>query len=281
MRKNIERKIIIAKNSGFCSGVKRAIELAENLSEKYKNVYTLDAILHNDEEVKRLKQKGITPVKSLQIKGDVLILPAHGATNEEIKIAKTNFKKVVDTTCPLVLRTVHIIEKLKRERYGIVIVGDRGHREVKVLSYTAGNNLIGVFKSKKEVPRESYGKIGIVSQSTAFEEMLFSVAEQFLRFSKEVRFFNTVCEETIRRQKEAREIAQNSDCVLVIGGKTSANTNRLFEIAKKVNSESFFIQSEKDIKKLNLPNCAKIGILSGTSTPKWLIERIIKEIEKQ
>ncbi len=279
MRKHIERKVIIAKNSGFCSGVRRAIELAESLTRKYENVYTLDAILHNEEEVKRLKQKGITPVKSLEIKGDVLILPAHGATDEEIKTAKENFKKVVDTTCPLVLRTVHIIEKLKKENYKIAIVGDKGHREVKVLSDTAGENLIGIFKNKTDVPSGNYGKIGIVAQSTAFEEMLFSVAEQFLRFSKEVRFFNTVCEETIRRQKEAREIARISDCVLVIGGKTSANTNRLFEISKKANPHSFFIQNEKDIEKLDLSSCTKIGILSGTSTPEWLIEKIIKEIE--
>lgn len=281
MRRNIKRKIIIAKNSGFCSGVRRAIELAEELAGKYNNVYTLDAILHNEEEVKRLKQKGIIPIKNLQTKGDVLILPAHGATEEEIKTAETNFKKVVDTTCPLVLRTVHIIEKLKQEDYGIVIVGDKGHREVSVLSDTAGKNLIGIYRNKDEIPEKSFGKIGIVSQSTAFEEMLFSVTEKFLRYAKEVRFFNTVCDETLRRQKEAKNIARTVDCILVIGGKTSANTNRLFELVNKVNENSFFIQNEKDVKSLDLSQCKTLGIVSGTSTPKWLIDKIIEEINKQ
>ncbi len=281
MRKDIKRKIIIAKNSGFCSGVRRAIELAEELAGKYNNVYTLDAILHNEEEVKRLKQKGIIPIENLKTKGDVLILPAHGATEEEIKTAETNFKKVVDTTCPLVLRTVHIIERLKKENYGIVIVGDKGHREVSVLSNTAGKNLIGIFRNKNEIPEKSFGKIGIVSQSTAFEEMLFSVTEKFLRYAKEVRFFNTVCDETLRRQKEAKSIAQTVDCVLVIGGKTSANTNRLFELVKKINKNSSFIQNEKDVKSLDLSQCKTLGIVSGTSTPKWLIDKIIEEINKQ
>ncbi len=281
MRKDIKRKIIIAKNSGFCSGVRRAIELAEELAGKYNNVYTLDAILHNEEEVKRLKQKGIIPIENLKTKGDVLILPAHGATEEEIKTAETNFKKVVDTTCPLVLRTVHIIERLKKENYGIVIVGDKGHREVSVLSDTAGKNLIGIFRNKNEIPEKSFGKIGIVSQSTAFEEMLFSVTEKFLRYAKEVRFFNTVCDETLRRQKEAKSIAQTVDYVLVIGGKTSANTNRLFELVKKINKNSSFIQNEKDVKSLDLSQCKTLGIVSGTSTPKWLIDKIIEEINKQ
>jgi 4-hydroxy-3-methylbut-2-enyl diphosphate reductase len=211
----------------------------------------------------------------------VLILPAHGATEEEIKTAETNFKKVVDTTCPLVLRTVHIIERLKKENYGIVIVGDKGHREVSVLSDTAGKNLIGIFRNKNEIQEKSFGKIGIVSQSTAFEEMLFSVTEKFLRYAKEVRFFNTVCDETLRRQKEAKNIAQTADCVLVIGGKTSANTNRLFELVKKINKNSFFIQNEKDVKSLDLSQCKTLGIVSGTSTPKWLIDKIIEEINKQ
>ncbi len=278
---NIKRKIIIANNSGFCFGVERAIKLAEELAEKYKNVYTLDAILHNEEEVKRLKEKGIMPIKDLEKGGEVLILPAHGATKEETRIAKKNFKKIVDTTCPLVLRTVKIIEKLVKENYGIVIVGDEGHREVKVLSNAAGENLIGIFKDSEEVPDKNYGKIGIVAQSTAFEDMLFSVTEKFLRYSKEVRFFNTVCDETLRRQKEAQTIALKTDCVIVIGGKASANTNRLVEIAKKINKNTFFVQNESGIKRIDLSRCKTIGIISGTSTPRWLINKVIKEIEKK
>ena len=96
-----------------------------------------------------------------------------------------------------------------------------------------------------------------------------------------MRFFNTVCDETLRRQKEAKSIAQTVDCVLVIGGKTSANTNRLFELVKKINKNSSFIQNEKDVKSLDLSQCKTLGIVSGTSTPKWLIDKIIEEINKQ
>ncbi len=280
MRGNIKRKIVIAKNSGFCSGVERAVNLAESLAKKYDNVFTLDAILHNEEEVRRLEKLGVRPVKSLETKGDVIILPAHGATEEEISKAKKNFREVVDTTCPFVLRTVKIIKQLKSEGYAIAIVGDEGHRETKVLSETAGKNLIGVYRSGAEVPKKKFWKVGVVAQSTAFEEMLFSVGAKFLKIANETRIFNTICGETLRRQKEAREIAENADCVIVIGGKTSANSNRLYEMVKKVNERSFFIQNEKNVEGIKLENCKTIGIVSGTSTPQWLIEKIVKEISR-
>ncbi len=279
MHRNIKRTVIVARNSGFCSGVERAVSIAEDLSREYNYVYTLDQLLHNEAEIKRLKEKKIIPIKDIESKnGDVLLLPAHGATTQERTLAKKKFKNVIDTTCPFVLNTIKIIKNLKKEHFKIVIVGDKGHRETRVLSEVAGKNLLGVYQSGKQIKEKSYGKVGIVSQSTTFETTLFEVAKRFIELSKEVRFYNTVCGETIRRQKEATEIAKLADCVIAIGGKSSANSNRLFELVKKINQNSFFVHDVNDLEKINLDKCKKIGIVSGTSTPKWLIEDVIRRL---
>ncbi len=279
MHRNIKRTVIVARNSGFCSGVERAVSIAEDLSREYNYVYTLDQLLHNEAEIKRLKEKKIIPIKDIESKnGDVLLLPAHGATTQERTLAKKKFKNVIDTTCPFVLNTIKIIKNLNKEHFKIVIVGDKGHRETRVLSEVAGKNLLGVYQSGKQIKEKSYGKVGIVSQSTTFETTLFEVAKRFIELSKEVRFYNTVCGETIRRQKEATEIAKLADCVIAIGGKSSANSNRLFELVKKINQNSFFVHDVNDLEKINLDKCKKIGIVSGTSTPKWLIEDVIRRL---
>ena len=279
MYKNIKRTIVVAKNSGFCSGVERAVSIAEDLSREYNYVYTLDQLLHNEAEIKRLKEKKIIPIKDIESKnGDVLLLPAHGATTQERTLAKKKFKNVIDTTCPFVLNTIKILKNLKKDHFKIVIVGDKGHRETRVLSEVAGKDLLGVYQSAEQIEKRSYAKVGIVSQSTTFESTLFEVAKKFIELSREVRFYNTVCGETIRRQKEAVEIAKLADCVIAIGGKSSANSNRLFELVKKINPNSFFIHDVKDIEKFNFDECSKIGIVSGTSTPKWLIEEIIRRL---
>ncbi len=276
-----KRKIVIAKNIGFCSGVNRAINLAEKYAKQFGKVTTLDSILHNEEELRRLEKEGILPIKSItESNGSVILLPAHGATKEETKTAKKYFRNVVDTTCPLVLRTVKIIEKLKMENYKIAIVGDKGHRETKVLSKTAGENLLGIFKSPDEIKTENFSRVGVVAQSTVFSETLFEVAKKFIELSNEVRFFNTVCDETLRRQKEAIILAKKVDCMVVIGGKSSANSNRLYELVKHANENSFFIQNEEGLTNLKLPECLSVGIASGTSTPEWLIEKIVRRLRE-
>ncbi len=279
MHRDVKKKIIVAKNIGFCSGVERAVKLAEETATQFGKAYTLDALLHNEEEMQRLKEKGILPLNSLNNKGEVILLPAHGSTALEHKKAEENFKNVIDTICPFVLRTVHIIENLIKENYKIAIVGDKNHREVKVLSDAARKNLLGVFQDGTEVKNiQSISKVGVVAQSTTSQDAFFSVANKLIRVANETRCFNTICKETLRRQKEAREIAKNVDCMIVIGGKTSANSHWLYEIVKKINAHSYFIQTEKDLDDISLKNCSVVGVVSGTSTPYWLTKKIIRRL---
>ncbi|RLD18153.1 MAG: 4-hydroxy-3-methylbut-2-enyl diphosphate reductase [Caldiserica bacterium] len=281
MRRVSRRKIIIAKNIGFCSGVERAVKLAEESLSQCKKVYTLDALLHNEKEMQRLKEKGVSVLTDLKQKGKVVLLPAHGSTAIERKKADENFEKVINTVCPFVLRTVQIIEKLKKEHYKIAIVGDRGHREVKVLSDAASYNLLGVFQDRDEIKKELKTlKIGVVAQSTMEQGTFFSIVTELITIADELIFFNTICKETLSRQAEAKEIAKKADCMLVIGDKTSANSCRLFQMVKEINEYSYFIQTEDDLVIIPFERFNIIGIASGTSTPYWLIEKVVRGIKK-
>lgn len=281
MRENSRKKVVIAKDIGFCSGVERAVKLAEESLSQCKKVYTLDALLHNEEEMRRLKESGVSALTSLKHKGKVVLLPAHGSTSLERKKADENFEKVIDTVCPFVLRTVQIIEELKKEYYKIAIVGDRGHREVKVLSDAASCNLLGVFQDRDEIKKElKASKIGVVAQSTIGQDTFFSIVNKLVTVTDELRFFNTVCKETLRRQAEAKEIAKKADCMIVIGDKTSANSCRLFQMVKEINKHSYFIQTEDDLAIIPFERFNIIGIASGTSTPYWLIEKVARRIRK-
>lgn len=273
------RRIIVAKNVGFCSGVRRAVSIAEELSKKHSNVFTVDEILHNEEELKRLEKAGVKLAENKG--GEVILLPAHGALKSEISNAKLKFNIVVDATCPLVLRTLRIINTLKEDKYKIAVVGDLNHRETKVLSGECGDNLLGIFDNASSVNVDKvYPKIAVVSQSTATEELLFVVASELMKHSIEFRMFNTICEETIKRQKEALKIAERVECMIVVGGKKSANSFRLYEKVRLKNKNTIFINSQKDLLKNDFSKYKSIGITSGTSTPNWLIEQIVDFLKK-
>ena len=278
MPRTSKRKIIIVKNIGFCSGVERAVKIAEENSKKYGKVFTIDSLLHNETEIKRLKNKGIE-VAGENSTGDAIIIPAHGSTEEEIEKFKKSFKNIVDATCPLVLRNVELVKKMKNEGYKIAIVGDKGHRETMVLQVTAGENLLGVFSKPEDIKHIKFSnKIAVIAQTTVTEEMLFKIGNDMLKNGYEVRFFNTICNETIKRQTESIDVARKVDCMLVIGGKTSANSKRLFEVIKRVNKNSYFIDNKLQVDNIDCSLCNSIGITSGTSTPIWLIKKIIRQL---
>jgi 4-hydroxy-3-methylbut-2-enyl diphosphate reductase len=278
MHRKSQRTIVIAPSIAFCSGVKRAVSLAETEAKSNSKVYTVDSIVHNEEEVERLASLGIKEVGPNDSDG-VIILPAHGATSNEISSLSKRFFKVVDTTCPLVLRTVKIIRDMKSEGYRIAIVGDNNHRETAVLKDTAGATLYGVYQDESSVVYTPFvSKLAVVAQSTSTEERLFGVARKLIGVANEVRLFNTICNETLVRQNDAKELAKRVDCMIVIGGRTSANSKSLFEMVISINRNTFFVHSPDDVKDIDFSRCNSIGITSGTSTPSWLIDEIIQLI---
>ncbi len=272
------RKVVVLKEIGFCSGVRRAVRAAEAALRKENSAYVLDEILHNEEEMKRLKKMGLKRAGA-DTKGEVIMIPAHGASADELRDIKNRFHNVLDLTCPFVLRTMKIIEELRKEGYKIAVAGDSGHRETTVLAKTCGESLFGVFETSRDVKGKLARKIGLVCQSTINRERFFEIAEAFVRIAPEVRIFNTICNETVKRQEDARKLASKVDLVIVIGGKKSANSKRLFEEVVKVNQNAIFVSSAEELARHDISSAKRIGVVSGTSTPDWLIESVVNVIK--
>jgi len=280
-------RIKLAKSLGFCSGVSRAINIAESILNKEKGkVYSLGSIIHNHEEINRLRSKGLINVKSLDEveNSSCVILPSHGSPRRIIESARKKKLKLIDVTCPYVSHVHKICKKLYTDKFTVIIIGDSHHPEVKALIDLAPGAII--IESRKDILENqfSYKKVGIISQTTQSQEKFFSIVGLILRKNhniQEVSIFNTICLDTSRRQEEVKELARAVDRLVVIGSRTSANTKRLLALGRRVNIKTFLAEKDNAALLKHLKGAALIGIISGASAPRWLVDRIIKKIKKQ
>jgi len=275
----MKNKIKIAKSSGFCFGVKRAIELAEKVAGKNGKVYTFGPLIHNPQEVKRLDAEGIKVIEDYsKIKTGIIVLRTHGIEQEiHEKLSKRKNIKVIDATCPFVKRAQEIVKKLSGISDQIVIVGEKTHPEVIALvSYGKGRCV--VVEDKKDVKKiKKTPVIHIVSQTTQSPKQFASIVELIAKISK-VKIYNTICRATFDRQGSAEKLAKLVDIMIVIGGKNSGNTRRLYQIcSQKV--KTYHIENVEEIKKSWFNSSNKVGITAGASTPNWIIENIKRRIE--
>jgi len=263
-------QIKVARRAGFCFGVKRAINIAENALKELKpgdKIYSLGPIIHNPQVVEGLFKKGLQVISGLEkVKSGTVIISSHGAPLETAGDIRKKGMKLIDATCPFVKYAQNIVRGLKKEGYGIVIVGDSAHPEVKALKSIAGKN-----KNSK--------KLGVISQTTQSKENYIKEIEKILKqgFS-EVKIFNTICNDTSERQLAARRLLEDCDIVIVVGGKNSANTKRLWQICKESGVDSFHVETELELSKdwFNGRKC--VGITSGASTPDLMVKMVIKRI---
>jgi len=275
-------KIIVSSNSGFCFGVKRALDIARAALKKKGKVYSLGPIIHNPQVVRGFSERGLKIIKNIKtaVAEDAAILvPSHGI---DPKVLKNEKVICIDTTCPLVSRVQRIVKDLRRRGYLIVIVGDKKHPEVKALAGLAGRNAI-VLKDRKKAGSFKPGskKIAVVSQTTAsfstFKEILSEIAKKDFT---ELISFNTVCRNTIDRQKDAERIAGKVEVMLVIGGRQSANTSRLADTCRRVNRNTYHIETGKDLEKKFYNGKKRIGIATGASTPPSAIKEVVEKINE-
>lgn len=280
-------RIKLAKSLGFCSGVSRAINIAENILNKGKGrIYSLGSIIHNHEEINRLRKKGLITVKSLDEveNSSCVILPSHGSPRYIIDAARKKKLKLIDVTCPYVSHVHKICKKLYTDKFIVIIIGDRHHPEVKALIDLAPGAII--IESPKDILVNQFWakKVGIISQTTQSQEKFFNIVGLILKKNhniQEVHIFNTICLDTSHRQEEVKELARAVDRLVVIGSRTSANTKRLLALGRRVNQKT--ILAEKDNAALldNLEGATDIGIISGASAPRWLVDSIIKKIRER
>lgn len=275
-------EVYIARSAGFCYGVKRAINLAKKTLEKSKvNCFTLGPIIHNPSVVKELEEQGLKVANTVtDVKKGILVIRSHGISKEEKEYLDKVSDRVtlVDATCPFVEKALAKLEILKKEGYEIFYLGDKNHPEVKgLLSYI--DNKAVVFEKPEDIPTKKYKKVGLISQTTQKPEVFKRSVEKLLPLCEELRVFNTICQTTTVRQREAKELAKKVDIMIVLGGKMSANTRKLAEICKEELEKTYHIETVKELKRIWFKGVKKVGITAGASTPKEHIKEVIEFLE--
>ncbi len=274
-------KINLAKSAGFCFGVKRAIELALKTASCPAKVYMLGDIVHNEDVVKQIEKSGIRKIKKLSAgKGKILLLRAHGTTPRVSRKASRLGYKIVDATCPMVKEIHKIVCNAENKGYTVIVLGDKKHDEVRAIIGHLKNKSI-VIDSPEHIPWgkiEKIRKACLVAQSTQNLDKVLQIVKILKPYIKELKFFNTICRPTRMKQEEIKSLPRKNDLMIVIGSKTSANTKRLYEIAKSLNNNTFWIQSEKEIKPKWFKGVKNVGITAGASTPDSTTQNVIKRI---
>jgi 4-hydroxy-3-methylbut-2-enyl diphosphate reductase len=273
-------KVIVAQNCGFCHGVNNAISIAEKILANEKDVYSLGPIIHNRDVVERLAKAGLKTVDSVEkIHSGTVLIRSHGAAPEQIAKIREKGLKIVDATCVLVKRVQQIAQELAEAGYKVVVIGDKKHPEVQAVVGCAGDVVVVADESDlHKLPED--GRLGIVCQTTQspehFARMLATIARE--GFS-ELKVINTLCKEAIRRQESAVELCRKVDIMFVLGGLESANTRKLAELCRKHNSQTFHLQNWKELDKIILFGKTTAGVTAGASTPEWIIDEFVKNLE--
>ncbi len=275
MSPKVMQKIELAKYSGFCFGVKRAIKLAQDAVKSKKTIYSLGPLIHNRQEVERLRKKGIHIVENLsEIKSGTLIIRSHGIHPRLVKEAEKKALSIIDATCPFVKKVQELTTLLQKEGYRVIVVGEKNHPEILALPG------VKVIEKVSDVEKmRTAKKLGVVSQTTQTIENLTEVVAALVKKTSELRAFNTICGATARRQKEAYDMAHRCDLMLVVGGYNSANTRRLAEICKRTGTETHHIETAHQIKPSWLKGKRKIGVTAGASTPNWIIRKLMQKLK--
>jgi 4-hydroxy-3-methylbut-2-enyl diphosphate reductase len=274
-------KIVIARNSGFCYGVRRALQLARKTSQKNKGrIFSWGELIHNPEVIARLEKDGIQVASSLsQLRpGDMVIIRSHGVSPAVYRALKRKKVKLVDATCPIVKRIQQTIEKLSHRPGEIVIVGNKNHPEIQgLLGYARGQGL--VVETEGQVRILPFRKRrAVLAQSTQDGELFSQVVATLVEKTAELSVYNTICRFTRIRQEATAELASQVEALLIIGGKNSSNTNKLYQISRRLLPRTYFIESPEEIIPEMLQGVRIIGLSGGASTPPEVIQKTVSAI---
>ncbi len=277
-------KIVIAKTSGFCMGVRRAVEMVLDAPEEHQNpISTYGPLIHNPQVLEILEEKGISAFNETPPQGSgTVLIRAHGVPPEtRIQLEEVGFK-VIDATCPRVIKVQTIIKKHLKKGFASIIVGDKNHPEVIGLRGYGGDKSFVVknVDELKTLPR--FENAIIVAQTTLNTHLWHDVKEWTAENHPHYKIFETICDSTERRQAEVQRLAESVDAVIVVGGRSSGNTKRLVDIARQTGKPAYHIESETDLNDLNLQELTaarQIGITAGASTPNWVIKKVYRALE--
>lgn len=275
-------RVIIAEHAGACYGVERALSMALKAAHDARQpVHTLGPLIHNPLVVADLEQRGVSPAATPEEAGTgTLVVRAHGVTPQVSAHARELGLDVIDATCPYVKRVHHAAEKLAREGYQVLVIGESGHPEVQGIMGHAGEDAL-VVSSEAEIDDLALAKrVGIVVQTTQTIELLRRIVARLLGRVEELRVVNTICEATSERQNAARDAARKADCMIVVGGRESGNTQRLAQICHEVCPKTHHIEDANEIDPAWFADAETIGITAGASTPAEHIECVCARINE-
>ena len=279
------KEVILAKSAGFCFGVKRAVDTVYEQTGK-KNVYTFGPIIHNEEVVKDLEKKGVFVINTMEELDDItegtVIIRSHGVSSAVYEALQKKGVEIVDATCPFVLKIHNIVKQGSANGKQIVIIGNEKHPEVEgIMGWSKTQvHVVDTAEKAQNLQLDPQREVCIVSQTTfnynKFKELVEIISEK----GYNIIIRNTICNATEERQTEAREIAKRVDAMIVVGGSSSSNTRKLYEICKKECYDTFYIQTINDLDLESLGRAECIGITAGASTPNNIIEEVCTNVRK-
>lgn len=281
------KKVILAQSAGFCFGVKRAVDTVYEQTDQ-KNVFTFGPIIHNEEVVKDLESKGVKVINSLdeldeisrEVEDGIIIIRSHGVSKDVYDSIKQHGMKIIDATCPFVLKIHKIVKEESEKGKQIVIIGNENHPEVEgIMGWSVTPTIVVDTEEKaRNLVLKPEQEVCIVSQTTfnykKFQELVEIISEK----GYNIIIRNTICNATEERQTEARDIAKKADAMIVIGGSSSSNTRKLYEICKNECNNTYYIQTLNDLDRNSLGMADCIGITAGASTPNNIIEEVYTNV---
>ena len=274
-------KILIARDAGYCFGVRDAVNMAYDTAKEYGEVYMLGTIVHNERVVENLGKAGAKVVESIDDvpDGETLLFRAHGTAPDLWSKAKNKNINLVDGTCPLVTEIHNEIKMLDQEARKTIIIGDHGHDEVEAIAAQVDKPIViaNIDEAKK---LRKMKKAGVVTQSTQMIENVQEIINILMTKVYDLRFINTICFPTRRNHQQIKELAMKADVMIIIGSFTSANSKRLTQLSLERNKNSYQVTSADDIQSSMFTDCELVGISAGASTPDEIIDEVVMRIKK-
>ena len=272
----------IDPNAGFCFGVVEAINKAENAISSGKELYCLGEIVHNDEEVKRLSKKGMQTIYHddlKKLKGKTILFRAHGEHPESYKAAIENENKIIDASCPIIMKLQKRIKESYQNNENIIIFGKKDHPEVIALMGQI-NDSATIIENIDDIDIEQIpGSVTIYSQTTRSVEKYNEIVDLLKKSGKNVSVKKTICRSVSKRHPQLTSFCSNFNKILFVGGKKSSNAKVLYNICKNANCNAYFISKTDEIDATWFEEGDTVGISGATSTPQWLMEEVKKHIE--
>ena len=276
-------EIRLAREMGFCFGVKRAVNLVERTALQKGPLSALGALVHNQQVVDRLRGKGVNVVHGLDaVEGDTVVIATHGVPRSVVEEAKQRGLTVVDATCPYVRVIQEKARRLGEAGFQVIMLGDQGHTEVVgVVGWTDGKAyVVGGIEDLDKLPKAK--KIGVVAQTTqsvqALERIVTHLVATRLPTTVELVVHNTICNATSLRQSAALELVKAVQVMIVVGGKNSANTLRLAELCREAGTPTYHVEGAAELEPSWFDGCEVVGVTAGASTPDWVIGEVVQAL---